>query len=225
MAGRVATGGADQTVCSGCGGCCTEGGPALHGSDLPLVRRGPIRLADLITLRKGELAHHPLQPSIAPTTVELVKLRGVGASWSCLYFDQGEKRCTIYAQRPEACRVLQCWQPAKLVAMVEKDVLTRLDILGKTHPIMAWVAEHELLCPCPDLQELVATGHCSVHRQEELLQLVRVDLQFRHRVNHDMHLKVSEEMFYFGRPVFQLLLPFGVGIAETAAGIILRWPK
>ena len=213
-----------QTACTGCGGCCSEGGPALHDRDLALLRTGSIPLTALITLRKGELVHHPLRPSLTPTKVELVKLKGLGATWTCLYFDQGQKRCSIYAHRPEACRTLQCWKPAELIAMIEKDVVSRLDILGPDHPVAPWIIEHEQLCPIPALQELKPAGHCSAGRREELLQLVRRDIQFRQRAVAELDLQLSEELFYFGRPVFQLLSPFGIGIAETASGIVLRWP-
>ena len=46
--------------CLGCGACCRQGGPALHGEDLALVRSRQLRLDDLITVRQGELAFQPL---------------------------------------------------------------------------------------------------------------------------------------------------------------------
>lgn len=216
----------EQTDCQRCGNCCIDGGPALHIADLPLLQSGALPLSNLITLRKGELAHNPLTVALLPTKVELVKLKGSGNSWKCCYFDQNKNVCTIYEHRPAACRVLKCWRPEELLRMIEKDTLSRFDILTEDDPFLPMVLEHERLCPCPDLQELATSSvDFSGSRKRELLQLVRDDLQFRNRVVREFSMKVSEELLYFGRPIFQLLQALGVKITESPFGIELHWPK
>ena len=88
-----------QDDCKRCGTCCTSGGPALHTEDLALVRAGRLPLAQLITIRSGEIAHNPLTNSLQPVKKELVKISGVGRQWNCCYFDPEEKGCTIYDKR------------------------------------------------------------------------------------------------------------------------------
>lgn len=214
----------EQTSCRGCGSCCSEGGPALHGPDLETVRSGKIPLSALITLRKGELARNPLSGLPMAITTELVKLKGVGRDWSCCYFDRSNKRCTVYEYRPQACGVLKCWEPEALLALVEKDTLTRLDILPVDDPIRNRIQEHDRHCPCPDMTGLLATApKIPAITKQALQKLVNEDLQFRMRVIKEFELKLSDELFYFGRPVFQLLQPLGVRLTENAAGIQLHW--
>jgi len=215
----------EQTECRKCGNCCKKGGPALHSQDIELVKSGKIPVSSLITIRKGELAHNPLSGKIQPVSVELVKIVGTGRQWDCCYFDE-QAGCTIYEHRPQACRVLQCWDTDDIIDLVEKDTLSRFDILDKDDPIVPVIVEHERVCPCDDLQ-LVQAGidQLSEQQRNELEKRVRNDLRFRSRVIEDFQLKVSEELFYFGRPLFQLLHPLGVGVFESQDGVHLRWEK
>lgn len=213
-----------QKSCKRCGDCCNEGGPALHGPDLETIRSGKIPLSALITLRKGELALNPETGLLKAITVELVKLKGTGKEWSCCYFDQNEKRCTVYGHRPQACTVLKCWEPDALLAMVEKDTLTRLDILLEDDPLRNLIMEHDLLYPCPDMVALMAIlPDISVVGKLELQRLVDEDLRFRVQVVEKFAMKLSDELFYFGRPVFQLMQSLGARLTETRVGVQLHW--
>jgi Fe-S-cluster containining protein len=215
----------EQTKCSKCGNCCKQGGPALHIQDFELVRSGKIPISSLITIRKGELAHNPLVEKIQPVTVELVKLIGTGRQWDCCYYDN-ESGCTIYEDRPYACRVLKCWDTGEILDLVETDTLNRFDILDKDDPLIPVIKEHERICPCDDLGFIQENLGClSDEKKNELEKRVRSDLRFRTRVIADFQLKVSEELFYFGRPLFQLLQQLGVRISESPTGIHLNWGK
>ena len=215
----------EQAACRKCGNCCKQGGPALHIQDLELVGSGKIPLNSLITIRKGELVHNPLVGKIQPVTVELVKIAGTGRQWDCRYYAE-ESGCTVYRDRPYACRVLKCWDTAEILELVEKNTLSRFDILDRVDPLIPVILEHEQICPCDDLGILQANpGRLSAGQKNELEERVRNDLRFRTRVITDFQLKVSEELFYFGRPLFQLLQPLGIGISETPAGIHLCWKK
>lgn len=181
-------------------------------------------MSALITLRKGELALNPVAGMLKAIPVELVKLKGTGRQWNCCYFDQSENRCTVYEHRPQACRVLKCWDPEELLAMVEKDTLTRLDILEDDDPLRSLIREHDRRYPCPDMEALVTMVPAMDEEKKRVLQkLVNEDLHFRVRVIKEFELKLSEELFYFGRPVFQLLQPLGAKVTETAVGVQLHW--
>lgn len=216
----------EQTECKRCGQCCSQGGPALHLQDLELIRSGQLSLSALITLRRGELAHNPVVGKVVPIKKELVKLKGTGKNWNCCFYDETENCCTIYDHRPLACKVLKCWDPDDLLAIVEKDTLTRLDILEDDDPIRNVIQEHDQLYPCPDMDKLARLNPVIPEdTRRELQHLVNEDLRFRSRVVQAFELKLSEELFYFGRPVFQLLQPLGARISETAVGIELHWEK
>lgn len=215
-----------QDSCRRCGKCCNEGGPALHGPDLELITSGRIPLSALITLRKGELAHNPVIGKISAIDTELVKLKGTGREWNCCYFDSQENSCTIYDFRPQACGVLKCWDPEELLEMIGKDNLARLDILTEEDPLRSIISEHERLYPCPELEDISSlAADMSDSMKRDLQKLANEDLRFRTRVVKEFDLKLSHELFYFGRPVFQLLQPLGAKVRESVLGIELNWSK
>ena len=212
-----------QTTCKQCGTCCKQGGPALHIQDLALVRSGQIPVSRLITIRKGELVDNPLAEKILPVTVELVKLIGKKSQWECCFYDD-KLGCTVYEDRPYACRVLKCWNTEEIFMLVEKDTINRFDVLAKNDPLIPLILEHERICPCDDLGYLqLHLDRLSNEQKNELEQRVRTDLNFRAKITRELQLKVSEELFYFGRPLFQLLQPLGIQVAESPAGIRLNW--
>ena len=179
----------------------------------------------LITIRKGELAHHPVTGKIQPVAVELVKIIGAGRQWDCCYYDATDG-CTIYVHRPHACKVLKCWDTEEILALVEKGTLSRFDILAADDPLIPVIREHERICPCDDLQEIqINIRQLSERKKKELEKRVCDDLRFRTRVIADYQLQLSKELFSFGRPFFQLLQALGVGVLESRSGIELRWQK
>ncbi len=215
-----------QDSCLRCGTCCNEGGPALHRQDLPLVKGGGIALNRLVTIRKGELAHNPKTGRVQRVRHELVKINGTGRNWCCSYYDAVNKGCAIYAGRPQACEVLKCWDTEGILGLVEEDLLSRLDILGTGHPLVPVIGEHEESCPCPDLEGIIGClPDLSAEARARVEALVNLDLQFRTRVVRKHRLPLAEELFFFGRPLFQLLQQLGVRISETSAGIVLNWPS
>lgn len=217
---------AGQGACRRCGACCLSGGPALHTADLPLLTRGIIPREHLITVRRGELADNPAAGRVQATRVELVKIAGSGREWRCFYYDEEGKGCRVYGQRPLACEELKCWDTAAILALVEKDVLSRLVIVGADEPLRPLIVEHEALCPLPDLERLAGEGAAiKAVERAALQQLVAGDLAFRDRAVRQLGLSLGLELFAFGRPIFQLLAPLGIRVAMTAAGPVLQWPE
>ena len=209
--------------CRQCGNCCKNGGPALHSQDLELVRSGSLPINRLITLRKGELAHHPLTDTIQPIKNELVKIVGKKGRWDCSYYDE-DAGCTIYQLRPEACKTLQCWDTYEISLLVEKDTLSRQDILGRDHHMLPFIAEHEEICPCTDLASIRDNYSGLTDSQKSSLTLqVQKEMIFRAHLVEEYNLTLQEELFYFGRPFFQLLQPFGVRVTEVKSKISLIW--
>ncbi|RUM38768.1 MAG: YkgJ family cysteine cluster protein, partial [Desulfobulbus sp.] len=67
---------AEKQSCDRCGACCRQGGPALHGPDISLIREGRLNRYHLVTIRKGEPAFLPFADQPAPVPAEFLKLQG-----------------------------------------------------------------------------------------------------------------------------------------------------
>ncbi|HSO67896.1 MAG TPA: YkgJ family cysteine cluster protein, partial [Desulfatirhabdiaceae bacterium] len=91
-----------QTIsaCLRCGTCCKKGGPCLHDADRVLVESGIIPLANLWTIRVGEMVHDPIAGIVRSTDDEIIKINGRSNSPTCLYFDDAHNTCEIYMNRP-----------------------------------------------------------------------------------------------------------------------------
>jgi len=214
-----------QDSCQGCGKCCTQGGPALHREDLHLVRSGNIPTSSLITIRKGELAYNPITGNVQPVAVELVKIAGAARQWGCRYHD-GTQGCTIYEFRPQACRALKCWDTEEVLALVEKDTLNRMDILVEDHFLLPAIREHDRIFPCHDLWQIYPNRHDATDRaKDEFEKEAGDEMRFRMQVVAEFQLKLCDELFYFGRPFFQLLQALGGRVSESPSGIHLHWDR
>ena len=212
----------DQKDCLRCGTCCTSGGPALHSEDLHLVLEGGLPLTQLITIRAGELAHNPLTNSLQPVKRELVKISGVGRQWNCCYFDPEEKGCTIYDKRPKACKALKCWDTKEVEELIEKDTINRLDIIEEDSPIRPFVIEHDKAFPCPEMIGLMEREKDDL--PEGLEETVNKEIEYRTKVVRNFDLSLGEELFYFGRPLFHLLVSIGADINEVDGRLLVSWP-
>lgn len=214
----------EKQTCDRCGSCCKQGGPALHTEDLALVRSGALTFAHLITVRKGELAYRPLEESATPVDEEFLKLQGRSGSWCCMFYDDASKACTIYNHRPVACGLLDCTSPEALLAITGKDLLTRFDCMSDNDPLLPMIHQHELESPCPDMVSVNSGLHSPTKRSqllEELTVLVNADLSLRRHAANTHNISVAQELFYFGRPLFQQLLAMGVQVQESPTGLRL----
>ncbi|NLX18977.1 MAG: YkgJ family cysteine cluster protein [Desulfobulbus sp.] len=213
-----------NTSCKRCGICCRQGGPALHGPDMKLIRSGHIQLDDLITVRRGELAFQPLSTCPEPVRHEFLKLAGQSGTWCCVFFDENTNACRRYAHRPVACSLLDCTDTKPILDIVGQDLLTRFDCLSSDDPLLPLIREHERICPCPDLEKVRQT----LDRPEAVpalladLQIaVHHDLAYRTEIIQRYQLSLARELFAFGRPLFQLLLPLGIHNRHTSKGVSL----
>ena len=214
-----------HTDCRRCGTCCRQGGPALHTGDLELLRSGRLQIDDLVTVRRGELAFPPLGEQPEPVRHEFLKLRGTGASWCCLFYDEAGRGCSRYDDRPLACRVLDCRDTGALLELAGRDLLTRFDCLAVDDPLLPLVRQHEAECPCPGLETVRHRLHEPDIDQAALLApleaLVNLDLGLRTRAVAAHRLSVERELFLFGRPLFHLLAPLGIRAVPAADGLRL----
>lgn len=216
----------NQKECQRCGLCCTKGGPALHKKDLSLIQDGIIPKDRLITIRKGELVHKPFSDKPQAAACELIKICGTGKAWQCYYFNNDDKGCRIYTDRPIACSTLKCWDVEEIEKLVEKNTLSRFDIIEDDDPLIPFIEEQQRDCPCQDMYALAEK--IENHEYPDLQhyqELVNRDIQIRNRAVREFDISVSEELFYFGRPIFQLLQQLGVRVTEVQKELQLQWPQ
>lgn len=199
------------------------GGPALHSDDKKLILDGSIPLSSLITIRKNELVHHPVADRLLAAGQELIKIRGVGNQWTCLYYNADQKGCRIYGTRPQACRVLKCWDTKEIERLIEQDTLSRIDLIEPDEPLYAAVIEHESLFSCPDLESILRGG--IVEDPQQLEALANREIGYRTGVVAQHRLTLRQELFYFGRPLFQLFSSVGAEVREAGNRLLIGWPE
>lgn len=215
----------EQTECRRCGTCCNKGGPALHKEDLSLIDKGLLPLKRLITIRRGELVQKLDDQEPRAAQCELIKIAGTGRDWQCFFYSEDEKGCLIYHDRPLSCREMKCWDTAAVEELIEEDTLSRFDIVGKDEPIFVYIEEHEAKCPTPDMEGLKEAVLAKTRVDVEALEImVNEDIRLRSAAVQDLDISLAEELFYFGRPVFQQLQQIGVKVSETERKLKLRWP-
>jgi Fe-S-cluster containining protein len=214
----------DTKHCKQCGTCCRKGGPTLSREDLDLVRQGYIRHDQLLTIRQGEMGYNPATGRLEPVPVELLKIRGQGSGWTCLFLAEKGNGCTIYAHRPATCRILQCWQPEPLLATIYQNTLRRADLINPEDPILVEIDRHERACPGKVFTDLLAEGG-GTENLARLSELVRADLAIRREIAKTAGLSLELEFFLFGRPLFKQLAGYGIEWVEENGEIRLERRK
>jgi len=212
-----------QNSCQQCGICCTKGGAALHSEDLRLLQDRKILRSDCITLRKGEFAHNPVTEKIEAISTDIIKLRGTGGEWVCCYFDSNKNSCGIYENRPVACRTLKCWDPKNSLDIAGKDLLSRETILQDEKQLFELVLQYEKEVPLPDFNELSKKNKNTEEKIVRMLEsMINRDLAFRDKQVRLSEKVAKEELFLFGRPLFQLVQPFGLNVFQQGDRLCLR---
>lgn len=209
-----------QTVCRQCGDCCRRGGPALHREDHDLIATGRIPLADLFTIRAGEMVHENVKNRLVPAPSDIIKIRGTGKRWACRYLVENNA-CAIYDDRPLECRLLECWAPDAVAAVYDKSRLRREDVLAsKIPPLWELVQEHTERCDMVLLRRLFdgfSKDGSDVYLKR-INDIVQYDRQLRAVLTESGRVAPELFDFLFGRPVADLLEMFGYRLRATATG-------
>ena len=237
ISGRTSSGSfTDGSGCRRCGTCCRLGGPVLHREDLASVlppgsvEKNGFGLADLVTLRAGELVRDDVARTLAPLDTECVKLDPVegDSGWACRFLgrDAGapagrDAVCRIHSVRPAQCRALSCTDTRKIAALYTRDRIVREDILRAVEAPAAWrevPAAHEDRCSVRRMAELahaVPWSKAPCRESEELVRLLRFDIAFRQLCVERGHIPEAYLLFLLGRPMVLLLAGFGLRFEQT----------
>lgn len=194
----------ERNPCRRCGTCCVKGPPALHLEDLPLLWDGALSKSDLCTLRIGEPVQDQILGAATLLETECVKIRTAPEGSTCIFFQNQEAACLLYAHRPLECRALKCWDTAELAEVYGRKRLTRLDVIHAHGGLAELVREHEARCGCAKLLEWLGQG--TVQSRMALQEAQAYDAALRTVLAERTVLKAGMLPFLLGRPLDVVIL-------------------
>jgi Fe-S-cluster containining protein len=208
-----------RTHCIRCGECCVKSSPTLQAEDLALVREGFIRIDHLYTIRKGELVRDNVRGGIVPADQEMIKVREKkGGRGSCLFYNDGEKACDIYEKRPAQCASLKCWDTTEFMELYQSPKLHRQDVI-ENGVLLGLIEEQEKRCSYAALHDPVrripVEGDKAV---EKILELLKFDFHLRPFLAQKLELRLEEMDFFFGRPLTETIVMFGLKVERQQDG-------
>ncbi len=209
--------------CIRCGTCCEKGGPCFHIEDRMLIEKGKIPSKYLYTIRKGELAHDNVKGCLVPVDSDIIKIKGKKDSWTCMFFDEVKKGCTVYDDRPLECRVLRCWDTRELEQVYANTRLTRNDFVSRIKGLWDLVKDHQARCDYKKIQPLIKdlAGSNNDHARRKLREIIRYDAEIRKLVVSRGGLDPDMLDFLFGRPLTKTLRSYGVKVHRIGEKIYL----
>ncbi|MDY7001441.1 MAG: YkgJ family cysteine cluster protein [Thermodesulfobacteriota bacterium] len=209
-----------RTECERCGQCCEKGGPALHHWDMDLFERGVIKYRHVYTLRKGELVYDQFKDALVPLEREIVKVKGQGRTWTCIFYDKEDHACSIYKHRPLECVALKCWDLRELEEVYDRDRIARSPLVPEKSAMGEIIADHEKRCAVSLLGELSSALETDRREsaKEAIETLSRYDQAVRDLMRERAGLEPEDLDFFFGRPVSRILRQFSAADPLKAAG-------
>jgi Fe-S-cluster containining protein len=210
--------------CVRCGTCCTKGGPAFHQADRLLIEKGAIPAKHLFTIRKGEFAYDNVRGCLVPVESDIIKIKGKPDTWTCVFFEEAEKACAVYDDRPLECRALKCWDTRELEKIYADRRLTRQDLVSKIEGLWDLIKAHQKRCDYEKIQNLIrelkAGG--SIQTRRKLGEIIRYDTEIRKLVVADGGMDPEMLDFLFGRPLTETLQNFGIKVGQQGHKIKLE---
>ena len=210
--------------CRQCGTCCRKGGPALHGEDRALVENGQLPLAALVTLRQGQRVQDNVSGELIHLSTDVIKIKSAAGKATCRFLTPAND-CSIYAQRPRECRLLQCWNTAALIREYRRNRLTRHDLMGGIPELWDLLQNHQTRCAYDRIYTLLKALRTQTESSPEFAELGEI-------ISYDKHLRVliarkapqfKEQMdFLLGQPLTASLAQLGLRISATPTGWRIR---
>ncbi len=163
----------------------------------------------LIILRRGEPATDNVlnQPILLGQEILKIKTK-TSTPGECLFLDPSSKLCTIHEQRPLECSLLECWNPRPLMESYQSRRLTRKDLFQPESAMEEIVDMHEEHCSVLKMARLLREEIQEPGKNREAIQsMISFDRSLRQNFQDKTGLQDSEMLFYFGRPLQDLMQP------------------
>ncbi len=205
--------------CVQCGECCRNGSPTLQLEDLDLFREEKLPADCLITIRRGEPVHSPIENKLAFLVDERIKIREKSSTSECVFWDGATSLCSIYANRPIQCRAQACWDPSRAEELASQPYLTRNDIFRGVEVLMGLIVEHDKRCGFEQIQ--AAFKRLEETRGEtvdEVLEILAYEEHFRDFVSEQLNIPQNIMDLVLGRSFEELVAVFGFRASREADG-------
>jgi Fe-S-cluster containining protein len=188
-----------------------------------LIDNGVIPAGCLFTIRQGELAYDNVKGCLMPVDADIIKLKGKADTWACVYFDEADKTCSIYNDRPLECRRLKCWDTRELEEMYARRRLTREDLISAVEGLWDLIEDHQERCDYNRIQGLIKNldGRHGDDARRRLARIIRYDIEIRDLAVSRGALEPEMLDFLFGRPLTKTLPSYGVKVRRQGNKIIL----
>jgi Fe-S-cluster containining protein len=212
-----------QNTCLRCGTCCEKGGPCFHQEDRLLIEEGQIFSKYLYTIRKGEYAYDNVKGCLVPASSDIIKIKGQKGNWTCLFFEAGDKVCSIYNDRPLECRALKCWDTRELEKIYARHRLTRDDLFSEVEGLWDLIKDHQERCDYEKIKKLINSLD-GLHRdgaRKQLLEIIQYDAEIRKLVVDQGGLDPAMLDFIFGRPLTETLPGYGIKVRQEGEKTIV----
>ena len=217
----------NNETCRRCGECCQKGGPAFHRVDQPLIEKGLIPAACLYTIRPGEPVRDNVAGQLAFAEADIIKIKGRDEGWTCCFLSADGQRCRIYADRPEECRRMQCWDTRAIERLYQQERLSRGDLLSGVEGLWDLITHHEERCSYRRLQELgprLATASAACEKATvEIRDMVRYDESLRTLLVEQGQARPDMLDFLLGRPLTETLPGFHIRVKRDRDRIHLSY--
>lgn len=194
-----------QDQCQRCGTCCRKGGPAFHSEDRPIIEKGIISLADLYTIRDGELAFDNVSEQVKPVVEDVIKIKNYSGTSVCRFYNRNACVCTIYNDRPLECRALKCWDTLEISRIYDVDRLSRKTLLENREGVWELVSMHQSECAYSKVAKLVKEND-----KNGLSYLLRYDRHIRELTIEKTAMDRQVLDFLFGEPLTKTIRRYGV---------------
>ncbi|MDQ7785721.1 MAG: YkgJ family cysteine cluster protein [Desulfomonilaceae bacterium] len=215
---------ATRPYCIRCGTCCTEGSPTLVGEDMVLFARDIVKPEHVFTIRQGEIVYDNRTQQATTAAHESIKIREGLERKTCVFYEEGGKKCTIYEYRPQQCRRQECWNPETSTAGSERP-LTRQDLFQSVEDLWSVMQRHEDKCSHAELSRCMARlGATHGRTVEEVLELLRYDRHVREFMADRLGLPFQTMELFFGRPLSETIEAYGLRVEEQPGGGFLLIP-
>jgi Fe-S-cluster containining protein len=192
-----------------------------------LIETGVVPAACLYTIRQGELAFDNVKGCLVPVDSDIIKIRGKKDRWTCLFFDESRKACSIYADRPLECRALKCWDTREIEQMYARQRLSRRDLMSAIKGLWDIIEDHQTRCDYEKIRKLAAEMKHGPRRtaRRDLLEIIRYDEEIRKLVVSRGELDPAMLDFLFGRPLTKTIGNYGFKVRRQEGRILLvPWP-
>jgi len=210
-----------RTRCIRCGECCLATGPSLQKTDLPLFFNHVLDGALLYTIRKGELVRDNINDKLVFADEEIIKLRNREAGEGCILYENQEKTCTIYGDRPIQCRAFSCWDDEKFKEVFSGPKAVREDMI-KDPGLLRLISAHEEVCNYQTISRHVKAieqqGEIMV---QKILKILHYDQDIRRLSRDKLSIDPRELDLLYGRPLTETIHMFGLKVEQGADGSFL----